>query len=509
MSETVLIAILGILILFLFLRRKNEKISGSHEHSLDPVSAAILLSETDPQRCAQVNIVSLIVFEEKLGYEDFRDRFIENLVLTDKDSRFLYRLVFSPLLRRVKWVKAEGWDPFENCDVVLEPQTLETAKLLVGARLSAPLPLSQPLWRMQFISAFETNSGKSVSAVILTVHHSIGDGFTLCHQIMRRSVPLEKEMSLSECYPFKTASRSLHGFSFLNYFKSMYGVISTSSKLLSMRPDAVSELRNSSPRTLDERIISDLIELPFKVEEIKSIAEKAQLLVPKSDISDKISFNDIIVSAITLSFGELMERKRDVTSAIWVALNRRSILERPSYRRLDWGNSCLGTAYIKLPISESDPVKNLIECHSRLKELKHSPEPIVANWILKLLGSIPLRIIWPFRDFLLDKMSVSISNFPGPVRQIRFPVAPDGAANRTFRGVGTVESAYFSVAPPFSYGPYVTILSYNGKIFLALAVAERLIKEGTVTDLVRRTIPDSIRILDKAVQSSLETKQLI
>lgn len=101
----------------------------------------------------------------------------------------------------------------------------------------------------------------------------------------------------------------------------------------------------------------------------------------------------------------------------------------------------------------------------------------------------------------MDKMSASISNFPGPVKQIKIPVAPDDGPNKCLEGIGAVKEAFFLVAPPFKYGPYVTILSYCGNMYLAISAAEKLMSQRTVSELVNVRIQEAIEKLERALDS--------
>jgi hypothetical protein len=114
-----------------------------------------------------------------------------------------------------------------------------------------------------------------------------------------------------------------------------------------------------------------------------------------------------------------------------------------------------------------------------------------------IVGSVPLGLIWPFRNVLMDKMSTSISNFPGPVKRIRMPASLTG---ETGPGVGTLKEVYFTVAPPFSYGPYVTMASYNGKMYLGISIAEKLMSQEQVRSLVRDRIPAAFSKLAQVVK---------
>jgi hypothetical protein len=277
-------------------------------------------------------------------------------------------------------------------------------------------------------------------------------------------------------------------------------------KLLLLKPDPPSALRNVITRRIDDKIICDVGLLPASVDRLKKIAHKASLTLGHQ-LHGKVFLNDIVVTACSMALGDLMEQRHDVTSAIWIGLNRRSVIDRPKLRRFDWGNENLGTCYLQLPTGVKDPLLALQQCHVRLCDLKDSPEPIVANRLLALLGSLPLWILWPFRNFLMDKMSASISNFPGPVKQIKIPVAPDAGPNKCYEGIGVVKEAFFLVAPPFKYGPYVTILSYCGNMYLAISAAEKLMSQRTVSELVNERIQEAIDKLERALDSLIINNQ--
>lgn len=497
------IFIFGLLVVgvgyYLHRRRSFAKYKpGAPTHLMEGVSSSMLLSEVDPTKAAQVHIVSLLVFEEKLRYVDFRDRFVENVIMTDPDSRFLYRMDCSSLSTPPRWTKPNDWHPFDNCSKVSEAHTLESLNRLVSDRLTAPLDVGKPLWDLQFLETFTGDDNKPGSAAMLTMHHSMGDGFTLCHQIMRRAAAADASMTMHQCYPFQAPVEKHHKFSLSSALHLVFKVFRASWKLLTLTPDPHSALRNSVSRRMDDRILTDMSILPTSVDDLKAIARKAS-----EAFKSRVYLNDVVVAACTLALGDLMEKKHDVTSAIWIGLNRKSVMERPKHRRFDWGNENLGACYLSLPTGSIDPLEVLRKCHWRLSDMKHSPEPLVANRLLALLGSVPLWILWPFRNLLMDKMSGSISNFPGPVHKIKLPVAPDGADNKKLEGVGTVKATYFWVAPPFKYGPYVTIASYCGKMHFALSANEKLMPHATVSAVTRAGVPGAIKRIEAALDEFL------
>lgn len=473
---------------------------------MDPVSSSMLLSEVDPARHAQCSIVTLIVFGSHLKYEDFIDRFITNVILSDPESRFMYRMDHAS----AEWVRMdEDWSPRDNCRQIDGDHTLESAHALISARLVLPLDVRRPVWDLAFISNHHRRVGDVVSAVVLTLHHSMGDGFTLCHQMMRRSASVDPTLTMHQCYPFHAPTERKRTKSFSERLGIAYKVYKSVVKLILLAPDPASALRNKSPRSMSDEIAVAMAPIRFSVNELKSITKDADALLRLNHaIEGKVSLNDLVVAAVAMALGELLQgdpKRTDVLSAIWVGLNRKSVIERPVDRQDDWGNQNLGVTYLSLPTGCSgDPIDDvLLTTHLRLHEMKNSPEPVVANKLLKLIGSLPFKLLWPLRRILMDKISTSISNFPGPTHPIKFPVAPDGGTNRTELGVGVIKDVYFLVAPPMSFGPYVTIISYSGRMYLSIAVAKNLMPQSMVTELVNDKIPQAFSKLESGIRKRI------
>ena len=447
----------------------RKYIVGLDSFYMDPVSASMLLSEIDPKRHAQVNIVSVVTFEEKLRFVDFRNRFVDNVISTDPDSRFAYRMDCTSSYWPM-WRKATEWHPFDNFKLVKQPQT--SLLTLVSRRLTEPLSMTRPPWECIFVESYKkTEDSPTVSAIILTMHHCMGDGFTLCHQLVRRCAPAHKDHTMHHCYPFTV---SVSKPKLYQKVLSIPVAVLALLKLIFLRPDPSGPHRNKRLRRIEDVMLCQMVELPQNVADLKRIARKTNT-----------TLNDVVVAGVSIA---LSPKHSDITSAIWVGLNRKSPLARPHLREHDWGNANLGTCYMQIPKVDA-PRTILAQVHERLAAMKRSSEPMVANLLLKVLGSLPTKLLWPFRHLLMDKMSTSISNFPGPVERVCMPTDLNGVASE---GTGTVDEVFFLVAPPFSYGPYVTVMSYANRMFLAVIASENLMSQSDINRLVREDIPTGI-----------------
>jgi hypothetical protein len=95
----------------------------------------------------------------------------------------------------------------------------------------------------------------------------------------------------------------------------------------------------------------------------------------------------------------------------------------------------------------------------------------------------------------MDKMSTSVSNFPGPVHPIRFPLIPTDRPDGVPAGSGVMKQIYFFVAPPMSIGPYVTIMSYCGKMYMGVTVNEALISDQQLQRFAKVCVPSALEEL--------------
>ncbi len=150
-----------------------------------------------------------------------------------------------------------------------------------------------------------------------------------------------------------------------------------------------------------------------------------------------------------------------------------------------------GIVFVRLPVSEPDPVERVRRVHRRMGAVKAGPQAAAMFAILAIVGGLPT---WGHRlavRILGAKSSAVVTNVPGP----REPVFLAGTQ---------LNRLVFWVPQAGSVGLGVSILSYAGEVTIGVAADRRLVPdparitadlEAELRDLLRLvTGPDSLTI---------------
>jgi len=179
--------------------------------------------------------------------------------------------------------------------------------------------------------------------------------------------------------------------------------------------------------------------------------------VPYTPIQNKTNASKDAAEGTATSTA-LLEQK-PIQAVLWVSLRGIDV----NIKKVDFSNR-LGTVYLKLPLHITDPMARLRVIQKQAAELIASPESIVSFAIMSIIGFLPpflTRIIWFASAF---KVSLSMSNLPGPAMPVRF-------------AGGDVTTFMFFVPPVQTVGHFLCILSYNNSILCGVASDERLVEE--------------------------------
>ena len=210
-------------------------------------------------------------------------------------------------------------------------------------------------------------------------------------------------------------------------------------KLLLTRGDAPSALKS-------ELSAAQLVTWsdPASLQEIKDIGHGTNTTV-----------NDVLVAAITGACRRYLLHHHDLVEQIraMVPFNLRP-LDQPLPREL--GNR-FGLVYLNLPVGIRGPRARLNAVHAQMEEIKGSPEGALAYGLLGVMGLTPPQVERRMIDMFCDKVTMVLTNVPGPTQPIYFAGSPVAGVLGWVPAGGNI-------------GVGVSIFSYNGDVTIGLRV---------------------------------------
>jgi diacylglycerol O-acyltransferase / wax synthase len=170
----------------------------------------------------------------------------------------------------------------------------------------------------------------------------------------------------------------------------------------------------------------------------------------------------VVLAAMTGALRSYLEQRGSPVAQIRAVIpfNLRP-LDQPLPAEL--GNR-FGLVELPLPIAIADPRERLAEVHSRMQQIKHSPEAPLSYQILGLIGRTPPAVEHRIVDLTSDVESLVITNVPGPSRTVYFAGAKV-----------TNLLAWVPTGGSISIG--VSVISYDGALTVALQTAANVVPD--------------------------------
>ncbi len=446
-------------------------------------------------------ITGVLVFGAPIDYELLKATIEKRLLRFD---RFRQRAV-RPALGTPYWED----DPDFDLSYHLQPATLpspgdkaalqDTASLLASTQLDP----TRPLWQLHLIEQYGEGC-----ALICRLHHCIGDGLALVHVLLsltetepdsswpvmkpqaqrqRRSNPVRRFLAPART-AFK-ATRTTTGI-LLDQARevradpthardlALVGVRGTAAlgRLLFLWPDRRTIFKG--PLHEPKRAAWSA---PIPLQEIKSIGGELGGTV-----------NDVLLTAMSgalrrylLACGEKVD-----------GLNFRAIvpvdLRKPGTEE-DLGNK-FGLVFLALPVGIIEPDERLAELRRRMDGLKGTLEAPVAYGILTTIGVLPESLQGVVVNIFGTKGTAVMTNVVGPKEQLYLAGAP-------------LESLMFWVPQSGRLGLGVSILSYNGRVWMGTITDEGLVPDpDALIDAFHAEFDDLLELARKA-KGSLELQQ--
>jgi WS/DGAT/MGAT family acyltransferase len=429
-------------------------------------------------------IVGVWLLEPAITYEALCKRISSKLL---KYERFRQKVVQDAM--GASWVLDEDFDLQRH--VVRERlarkrgQSLRAAlQQRAGDLATTPLDHAHPLWQFHLIEHYD-----GASAVIMRVHHCVGDGIALTSVMLsitdggadppkrkRRETDAGHEndwLSDAVIKPLTDLATKAVGMYGGGISKSMdilshpqQGLVGTldmartGAKVIG-DVAALALLPDDSPTRLKGLPVGKKVVAwnePMPLAQVKAISKALNC-----------SINDVLLASVAGAIGGyLRELGDDPTGKEIRAMVPVNL--RPLEKAWQLGNR-FGLAPLVLPIGIENPIERVYAVRSRMTDLKDSYQPLLAFAVLAVAG----LMIKPVQDALLGmfakKATAVMTNVPGPAVPLKFCGS-------------TLRQTIFWVPASGNIGVGVSILSYGGGVQFSL-----------ITD--RRLCPDPQRIIDR------------
>jgi WS/DGAT/MGAT family acyltransferase len=340
----------------------------------------------------------------------------------------------------------------------------------VGALAGEPLDPARPLWKFHLVEHYDGGS-----ALVLRVHHCIGDGIALI------SVMLAITDGGSD--PPRRVRGERAGDGLADALLKPLGGLSAKAAALVERSIARSVAALADPRRGIEDAIDTARLAAQVVNDIGAMALMADdsptLLKGKLSGTKRVAWGEPIALADVKAIGKALGCSVNdvvlacVAGAIAAWLSEHGddpagkairamvpVNLRPLDEAWQLGNR-FGLAPLVLPIGVESPVERVFAVRARMSELKASTQPQLAFAILAVAG----QMVQPVQDAILGvfakKATAVMTNVPGPAKPL------------TFCGA-TLTQTMFWVPASGEIGVGVSVLSYAGGVQFGVVTDEAL-----------------------------------
>lgn len=434
-----------------------------------------------------MTITAVIMFAEPVRREALAD-LLEREFMTHE--RFRQRVVDGKV-GRAYWETVPG---FRVADHVLPAELPDGAgrrelEALVSRLMSEPLPVDRPHWQCHFVDRFQNGS-----AVVVRVHHCIGDGISLVQLLLSLAEPADPAPAPIDApipahpAPAESPAAGMHYEPEVpvpplptpadvrtaahavthsprrdtpaeargrdrvrNALRMGGGVVASLARLADLRADPSTVLRGELGPT-KRAAWSE----PISLEQVRAMGRATGGTI-----------NDVLLSAVAGALGSYLTRRGDRTLGLAlravVPVNLRSIGDHAL------GNK-FGLVFLRLPVGEKDPVARVAATKRNMDALKKSPEPLVIFGLMRALGNTATGMLVTAVQLLARRASAVMTNVPGPRERLRLAGA-------------VVDSFMFWVPQSGTVGLGVSVLSYAGTVRIGIAGDANLVPDpGEIVD---------------------------
>ncbi len=339
------------------------------------------------------------------------------------------------------------------------PGDQDALEAAVSALMSEPLAFETAPWTMHHVERYGEGS-----ALIVRLHHCIGDGIALMHVLLSlsdelwdpsaiRPSPVAPERSLGArlarggqrvgtAVGHALTRPKVLGRGLVAAGKAVAALV----RLLALQPDPKTRLKNGVS-TMKRAAWTR----PIPLDTIKAVGRATGAKV-----------NDVLLAAAAGGLRRYLAGRGEPTDGVEI----RAAVPfnvRPLDRAHELGNA-FALVFLTLPVGMTDPARRLQTLKERMDRIKHSAEPAVVYAILQTIGLAPgwlhRFVVWLFSM----KCSAVMTNVPGPAERLHLMGVP-------------LADLMFWVPQAGDLGLGLSILSYDGRVLVGVAADARVVED--------------------------------
>ncbi|MEO7853774.1 MAG: wax ester/triacylglycerol synthase family O-acyltransferase [Rubrivivax sp.] len=416
-------------------------------------------------------IVGVWLLQPGIAYNALCDRVAERLL---KYPRFRQKVTSDAL--GASWVEDDQFDIRHHVVREALPRKRgrserDALQSRCGEIATTPLDPARPLWQFHLIEHYDSGS-----AMLVRIHHCIGDGISLTSVVMSITdggapPPQRRRRAVDDADRLaRSVIRPLTGLAVKAIDLSGEGV-SRSMDLLAQPRLSAHDLARAGLRLGADLAALALMDddsptllkgtpvgrkrvawgEPIALDEVKSIGKALGA-----------SINDVLLACVAGAIGAYLREQGDEPEGkairAMVPVNLRPLDE--AYKL---GNR-FGLAPLVLPVGMANPVQRVYAVRAGMSELKGSYQPLLAFGVLAVAGLLNKTAQDALLDLFAKKSTAVMTNVPGPAKPLKFCGS-------------TLRQTMFWVPQSGNIGVGVSIFSYAGGVQFALITDEKLCPE--------------------------------
>jgi WS/DGAT/MGAT family acyltransferase len=341
-------------------------------------------------------------------------------------------------------------------------------KARVSDLMSDPLDRSKPLWHMELIEDYLGGS-----AVIVRLHHCIGDGIALVQVLLSLT---DEHFDPSRFPDTEHTGSRLTGI-VQEAWNVVKGTASVGSRMVAEGTESLLNPSHALHRAKQGMSLgAALSKFAFLSTDSDTVFKGDLQVAQKATWSDPFDLttvkrighaidakvNDVLLGAVAGALRHYLEAHDEPTDGVMM----RALVPvnlRPLEQAFELGNH-FGLVFLNLPVGVDNRLERVLGVKEQMDEIKGSAEAGAAFGILEVLGHFPIEMEEQAVRFFGQKASAVMTNVPGPQEQLH-------VKGRRLQNV----MPWVPRAGHIGLG--VSIFSYNGEVRLGIACDAHLVPD--------------------------------